>query len=96
MPLPALAGPLLIQILIAFAFKLLIAFGIGIATYTVAIPALIDTVSNAFSVIPLEFLQILGQMQVDKCITIIMSAYLSKLTYTTTFISLSNFGSQGN
>lgn len=95
MALPALAIPLLIQILIAFAFKILIAFGIGIATYTVAIPALIDTVSSSFSVIPIEFLQILGTMNVDKCITIIMSAYLSKLTYTTTFISLANFNNQG-
>lgn len=84
MALPLLAaGTLVGTIIVPLVVKVLVAFGIGFATYT-GVGALLDfalsEIQTTMSALPVQVLTMMSLAGVDKFVTIIFSAYTARLT----------------
>lgn len=77
--------PYLVALLVTagleLVWKLLLSLGIGVTTYTVALPALKAFINSYFTGLPSNVLQMLGILRIDIAITIIISAAAANLTY---------------
>lgn len=60
--------------LASWATSLLVAFGLSVVTYTVAVPALKGFLISQFAGVPSAWVELIGYMQVDKAMTMILSA----------------------
>lgn len=80
MALPAL-GPILLSVIVAAAFRILVALGIGFITLTVALPSFYSFISQYFNELPLDILNVVGVLRLDIAITMILSAAAARLAY---------------
>lgn len=81
--------PALIVLLGSFLAKVLLAFGIGITTYSVALPPLKSFIQSQFSQLPPEVLNMVGILRLDIAMTIILSAAVANITYKATLSAIS-------
>lgn len=90
MPLPVLGlvtlgqrvfAALLIGSFIKQIISVLFGLGVGVVTFTFVLPEFFDFLQNKFASLPTEIENIVGILQVDRAITIILSASAAKLTY---------------
>jgi hypothetical protein len=83
MPIPVLAGAAAVAaIIVPLVVKVLVAIGVGFATYTgvsAALGAARTYLEARFADLPVEVLALLGIMNVDKFVTMILSAYAVRL-----------------
>lgn len=80
MPLPALGG-ILLGVIIAAAFRILLAIGIGFVAYTVALPSFYSFITGYFQQLPPDILNMVGILRVDIAITMVFSAAAARLAY---------------
>lgn len=92
MPLPAL-GPILLVVLIAAAFRIIVAIGIGFVAYTVALPSFYSFIQGYFSTLPPDVFQMVGILRVDIAFTMLLSAAAAKLAYKISAAPLVSIGS---
>ena len=78
--MPALL-PILLGVLIAAAFRILLAIGLGFLTFTVALPSLYSFIQSYFGQLPPNILGMVGVLRLDIVITIILSAAAAKVIY---------------
>lgn len=84
--------PALIALLGYFFVRLLLALGIGVTTYTVALPVLKDFILSHFNSLPPSVLQMVGVLRLDIAIVMILSAAVVNIGYKTTMSTLANAG----
>lgn len=80
--------PALLALLGGFLAKILLAFGIGVTTYTVALPPLISFIQTKFSALPPDVLNMIGILRLDIAMTIILSAAVANVTYKATISAM--------
>lgn len=73
--------PIFIGVVIAAVFRMLVAVGIGFIIFTYSIPEIYNFINSYFQTLPPEIMNTLGILRVDICITIMLSASMSKLAY---------------
>lgn len=81
--------PALITLFGYFFVRLLIALGIGVTTYTVALPSLKSFIQSHFNSLPPSVLQMVGVLRLDIAIVMILSAAVVNIGYKTTMSTLS-------
>lgn len=82
--------PALMALLGAFIAKVLLAFGIGVTTYTVALPPLRSFIQSQFTSLPPEVLNMVGILRLDIAMTIILSAAIANVGYKTTISAMTS------
>jgi len=90
MALP-IAG-ILLSVIVTAAVRILLGIGIGVVSFTVALPALYSFITSYFSGIPTEIMQVLGMLQIDSSITLILSAVAARMAYKVAAAPLVSFG----
>lgn len=80
MALPAL-GPILLGVIVAAAFRILLALGIGFVSYTVALPAFYSFIAQYLAELPVDILNMIGILRLDIAMTMILSAAAARMAY---------------
>lgn len=60
-------------------FRVLAALGIGLGTYTLALPLMVEFIQQYLNSLSDETIGLLSVLRVDQCLTMIFSAYAAKL-----------------
>lgn len=75
--MPALIGWLLHGIgaaLVTWVGRVLLSFGVAVTTYSVAVPEMLGYIQGQFAGVPADIVSMLAYMNVDKFMTLILSA----------------------
>lgn len=78
------------------AGRILSTLGIGLTTHNFVLPNLVAFVQGYVGAVPVEVLALLGYINVDKAITMIISAYVAKKALKVLFSPLSSMNGGGS